>query len=177
MNTLFHVSEESGIERFEPRTPPTENPTINSPVVWAVEKTHLANYLLPRECPRVAFRIASTSTEQERERFFGFSGSTNIVAIESRWFERAVTCILWLYEFSSEPFVCADANAGYFVSSTAVVPVSSQRIDRPLIKLVASGVELRVVPSLVGLAAAVSSSSLAFSCIRMRNASAYPNAP
>ena len=177
MNTLFHVSEVSNIERFEPRMPPTESPTIKKPVVWAVAKTHVANYLLPRECPRVAFRLSPVSTEQDRERFFGSSGSSHVVAIEAQWFERATSCILWLYEFSPESFTCADAIAGYFVSSAAVNPISRVRIEHPLVKLVASGVELRVVPSLVGLAAAVSSSSLAFSCIRMRNAGANPNAP
>ena len=121
MNTLFHVSEQSGIERFEPRTPPTVSPTVKSPVVWAVGKNHLANYLLPRECPRVAFRKASRSAERGCEKFLGSSGSTNVVAIESRWFERAASCILRLYEFSLEPFVCADANAGHFISSAAVV--------------------------------------------------------
>ena len=176
MKTLFHVSEQSGIERFEPRMPPTANADVKSPVVWAVDQPHLANYLLPRECPRVAFHFLPSSSEQDCERFFGSGGTRHVVAIESSWLERATNCILWLYEFSPEPFLCADATAGYFVSLAAITPVSRRRIERPLIELVACGAELRVMPSLFALAASVTSSSLAFSCIRMRNASVSPDA-
>jgi hypothetical protein len=44
---LFHISEESGIERFEPR--PSQY--AMELVVWAIDADHLRNYLLPRECP------------------------------------------------------------------------------------------------------------------------------
>jgi hypothetical protein len=174
MQSLFHISDKPDIEVFEPRMPPTENSMIQSPVVWAVNQECLPHYLVPRECPRVAFRLSPSSSEQDREKFFRLGGTRHIVAIESRWFERAVSSILWSYEFSPEPFVCADATAGYFVSSVAVTPASCRCIERPLAELVASGVELRIVPSLLVLASAVASSSLAFSCIRMRNADRGP---
>jgi hypothetical protein len=45
---LFHISEEPGIELFEPRV--SEG---RGPVVWAIDADRLRNYLLPRECPRV----------------------------------------------------------------------------------------------------------------------------
>ncbi len=151
---------------------PTPNLEIKVPVVWAVDQSHLANYFLPRECPRVAFQLSPTTSERDCERFFGSGETRYVVAIESRWLERATNCILWLYEFSPEPFRCVDATAGYFVSSASVTPVSRRRIKSPLIELVASGAELRVMPSLSALASAVASSSLAFSCIRMRNAGA-----
>ncbi|MGH6623092.1 MAG: DUF6886 family protein, partial [Burkholderiaceae bacterium] len=64
------------------------------------------------------------------------------------------------------------ANAGYFVSASAVTPIACHRVERPLSEMLARGVELRVLASLRGLAAAVATSSLAFSCIRMRNAGA-----
>jgi hypothetical protein len=176
MKSLFHVSEDSSIDRFEPRMPPTENPVVNAPVVWAVAETHLTNYLLPRECPRVAFQRAPETSELDAERFLGSSGATRVLAIEAPWFERATSCTLWLYEVSSASFTCSDTNAGYFVSTVAVVPISRRRLDRPLAAILEAGVELHVLQSLLGLAAAVSSSSLAFSCIRMRNVGANPNA-
>jgi hypothetical protein len=175
MSTLYHISEEPDIKRFEPRMPPTENPAVQSPVVWAVAKTHLANYLLPRQCPRVAFRATPGASELDRNRFLGPGCPEHVVAIESRWFEYATNCTLWLYEFSPETFVCADATAGYFVSSVAVAPVSSRCVKNPLSELLGSGVELRVVPSLLALASDVASSTLAFSCIRMRNAGVGPD--
>jgi hypothetical protein len=175
MNTLYHVSEVRGIERFEPRMPPTENSAVQLPVVWAVARTHLANYLLPRECPRVAFRSAPDASAEDLNRFLGAGCSEHVVAIESRWFEHATNCPLWLYEFAPETFICADATAGYFVSSAAVVPVSSRCVRNPLAELLRSDAELRVVPSLLELASAVASSTLAFSCIRMRNAGVGPD--
>ena len=176
MQPLFHVSEEPGIERFEPRLPPTANAKIVSPVVWAVDRAHLPNYLVPRECPRVAFHLLPSSSEHDREWLLGQRGAQHVVAIESSWFERAVSSRMWIYEFPPEPFVCTDVTAGYFVSASAVVPVLRRQVQSPLAELVGMGVELRVVPSLLALASQVASSSLAFSCIRMRNAGAGPNA-
>jgi hypothetical protein len=170
MNALFHVSEERDIKRFEPRMPPTETPAVQTAVVWAVAKSHLGNYLLPRECPRVAFRLAPGTTEEDRRRFLSPGCPEQVVVIESGWFAQAANCTLWLYEFPPETFVCADATAGYFVSPVEVVPVACRCLGNPLTELLASGVELRVMPSLLGLASAVKASTLAFSCIRMRNA-------
>jgi hypothetical protein len=48
---LFHVSEDSGIERFEPRP----SRYADEPVVWAIDADRLRNYLLPRQCPRVTY--------------------------------------------------------------------------------------------------------------------------
>ena len=170
MNTLFHVSDQPDIELFVPRMPAARNAGGGLPVVWSVDHEHLANYLLPRQCPRVCFRATETSSNRDRAHFFGPSGSGHGVAIEACWFERAVTAELWIYEFATELFSCADANAGYFVSTMHVIPVTRYRVDNPLSKLVALGVELRVMPSVTELRAAVALSSLEFSCIRMRNA-------
>ena len=48
---LFHVSEEKKIEEFVPRY----SDSTKEPVVWAIAEAKLANYLLPRNCPRVCF--------------------------------------------------------------------------------------------------------------------------
>jgi hypothetical protein len=173
---LFHVSEEPSIETFVPRMPPTENAEVQFPVVWSVDEKHLVNYLVPRECPRVAFHSLPSSSEKDREAFLGESGAQHVVAIAASWFDRAVRSQLWVYEFSPQSFTCADTTAGYFVSRVAVTPTSRRLCESPLIELVGSGVELRVVPNLPALASAVASSSLAFSCIRMRNAGCGENA-
>lgn len=175
MIRLFHVSEQPGIEVFSPRWPPSANAAITTPVVWAVDQARLANYLLPRDCPRVAFHRRPGSTTQDVATFFADDGAaTRVVAIESTWFERARTATLWVYEFEPEPFACIDATAGYFVAPVRVVPASCRRVDRPLAELAASGAVLRVLPSLLALADAVAGSSLAFSCIRMRHAGNGP---
>ena len=55
MEELFHVSDQPGITRFEPRPPPPGNTTHTGRMVWAVGQRLLHNYLVPRDCPRVTF--------------------------------------------------------------------------------------------------------------------------
>jgi hypothetical protein len=176
MPPVFHVSEEPNIEVFVPRLPSTPTVEMGFPVVWAVDAKHLVNYLVPRECPRVAFHTLPGSSEADRAALLGRGGAEHVVAIDATWFERAVNNALWVYEFAPEAFACIDATAGYFVSRVAITPTARRHCRDPLAELVAAGVELRVVSNLQALAQAVASSSLAFSCIRMRNLTARQNA-
>jgi hypothetical protein len=161
---LFHVSEESGIERFEPRS----SPNATEPGVWAVDGDRLRNYLLPRECPRVTYYAGRETTEADVERFLGSSPA--VIAVESAWLERLRSCRLYCYHMPPETFRCIDECAGYFVSREAVVPTHIQVIEDPLAALLERGVELRFVPNLWPLRDAVVSSTLRYSLIRMRNA-------
>jgi hypothetical protein len=68
-----------------------------------------------------------------------------------------------------ETFTCADQNAGYFVSRIPVEIIGHRQISQPLTELLDSGTELRVVQDLRSLANEITRSTLAFSCIRMRN--------
>ena len=52
---LFHVSEESSIPVFHPRTPLRKDLDASVPLVWAVSENRLVNFLTPRDCPRVCF--------------------------------------------------------------------------------------------------------------------------
>lgn len=74
---LFHVSEEFGIERFEPRL----SQYAEEPVVWAISDKRLHNYLVPRDCPRVTYYSGSETNASDVERFLGSSPA--VVAIES----------------------------------------------------------------------------------------------
>jgi hypothetical protein len=161
---LFHVSEESGIERFEPR--PSQY--AGEPVVWAIDADRLRNYLLPRECPRVTYYAGRETTAADVERFLGSSPA--VIAVESAWLERLRSCRLYCYHMPAETFECIDDCAGYFVSREAVVPARVQVVDDLLAALLGRGVELRFVPNLWSLRDAVVSSTLRFSLIRMRNA-------
>ena len=161
---LFHLSEEPGIARFEPR----ESAYADGPVVWAIDGGRLRNYLLPRECPRVTFYAGPGTTADDVERFLGSSRS--VVAVESAWLERIRACRLYCYHLPPETFECLDECAGYFVSRAAVEPVRVEMFDDLIGELLRRGVELRFAPSLWALHDAVASSSLQFSLIRMRNA-------
>jgi hypothetical protein len=162
---LFHVSEESGIKRFEPR-PSTYTHEL---VVWAIDAERLRNYLLPRDCPRVTYYAGRESTSADVERLLGSSPA--VIAVESAWLERIRSCRLYCYHLPPESFGCFDKCAGYFVSRQPVVPAQVQVVDDLLAALLQSGVELRLVPDLWSLRDAVVSSTLQFSLIRMKNAS------
>jgi hypothetical protein len=161
---LFHVSEDGGIERFEPTT----SDQVAEPVVWAIDAARLRNYLVPRDCPRVTFYAGRNTTKEDVQRFLPSSAA--VVAIEQAWLERLQRCRLYCYHMPPQTFECIDECAGYFVSRAPVVPARVQVIDDAIAELTARDTELRVLPDLWSLRDAVVSSSLRFSMIRMRNA-------
>jgi hypothetical protein len=160
---LYHVSEQSGIERFEPRS--VEG---GEAVVWAVDSERLRNYMLPRDCPRVTFYAGPDSTADDVARFLGASPA--VVAVESGWLDRIRSCRLFVYHLPADSFECIDLCAGYYVSEVPVVPAAVEVIDDPMACLLRRGVELRFLPELWDLRDAVAASTLQFSIIRMRNA-------
>ena len=163
---LFHVSEQTDIELFEPRW----SEQSDRKVVWAIDADHLRNYLVPRECPRVTYYAGPQTASADVEQFLGTSQA--VVAIESGWFEQLRSCRLYCYHLPPDTFECIDECAGYFVSNVPVVPVRVEALDDLILELLKRDVELRLVLSLWPLRDAVVASTLQFSLIRMRNAQA-----
>jgi Family of unknown function (DUF6886) len=166
---LFHVSEESGIERFEPRP----SPYAGEPVVWAIDEDRLRNYLVPRDCPRVTFYAGRKTTAADVRRFLGSSPA--VIAVESAWLERLRSCRLYCYHLPPETFACIDQCAGYFVSRRPVVPTQVRVVDDLLAALLGREVEVRFVPDLWPLRDAGVASMWEFERIRMRNAAPRPS--
>lgn len=167
---LYHVSDDPGIARFEPRPPPSPRPGLAGLMVWAIDRAHLHNYLVPRDCPRVTFYAGPTSAPGDVARLLGVSGARHVVAIEARWLAALRSCRLYQYELPPDTFELQDAGAGYYISRAPVTPLAITPIDDLLGALLAQDVELRVTPSLWPLYDAVVASTLQFSMIRMRNA-------
>jgi hypothetical protein len=161
---LFHVSEEPGIELFEPRA----SEIAAEPVVWAINDSHLHNYLLPRDCPRVTYYAGPQTTRGDVQQFLGLSRA--VVAVESDWFKRLQACRMFCYHLSPDTFESIDSCAGYFVSRVSVKTTRLEVFDDVIAELLRRHVELRFLPSLWSLRDAVVASTLQFSLIRMRNA-------
>ena len=121
---LFHVSEESGIELFEPRPSPSFFAEITGDVVFAIEDRLLHNYLLPRDCPRVTYYQTENTTAADKEKFFGESAAEFIIIVESGWYERIKNTTLYCYELPGDGFMALDECAGYHISYQAAVPVN-----------------------------------------------------
>ena len=167
---LFHVSEQAGIGRFQPRPVPAPDSGIEGDAVWAVDEEHLANFLLPRDCPRVTFRMAVNTTSEDKARFFAHSSARAVIAVEARWFPAISSCRLYLYEMPPKTFLLAVAPAGYYISREAVSPIAVSEMDNLVARILEREVELRILPGLWPLSDAVAASSLEFSIIRMKNA-------
>jgi hypothetical protein len=165
---LYHISEEPGITVFEPRA---IRPGAD-PVVWAVAEKRLRNYLLPRDCPRIAYHAGPATTAADVGRFLG--SSRCVVAFEEGWLDRVRSTRLYCYQFSPAGFDCIDTIAGYYTNPGTVIPRGVHPIDDLPSALVRRGVEVRTVPSLWPLHDAVLASTLEFSFIRLRNATARP---
>lgn len=161
---VFHVSEEAGIARFEPRPMPRHPGNA----VWAIDAAHLPHYLLPRDCPRACWARGAATTEADAARFA--SSAPRVIAVEWAWLARIRRTRLHVYAFDAAPFAPLDDIAGYVISRVGVTPVAVAEVDDVLRALAAREVELRIVPSLWPLHDAIAASSLDFSIIRMRNA-------
>lgn len=162
--TLFHLSDDAGIARFEPR------PSVYTgrPVVWAIGPERLANYLTPRDCPRVCFRAGPSTSAHDIEHFLGPDAA--VVAIEADWLDRLRSGTLYRYALPRDRFALKDEGAGYWVAHQPVTPLGVDRLDDLAGAIARTGATLRVLPSLWELHDGVKESSLTFSMIRMRNA-------
>lgn len=162
---LFHISEEPGIARFEPRVIGD-----GAPRVWAIEQRTRCNYLLPRDCPRVCFRPAA----DEGGDISLLEGAPVVVAIEAVWRERVETTALYRYDMPAGSFALEDQVAGYWTSPSAVVPWAVETLTDLPARIAEAGAKLIALPSLWALHDRVKASGLDFSMIRMRNAAARP---
>jgi hypothetical protein len=170
---LFHVSEEADIGLFEPRVHPTW-PEL-APVVWAVGESHLRNYLLPRECPRVTFYALETSRGEDVTRHLGGNRDGSLVAVEGDWLERIAATTLYVYEFAADGFVVVNAGAGYFHAQNRADPIKVHEVSDLVIAIKERGAAFRTLDNLWPLSDQIVASTLQFSMIRMRNAKARPD--
>jgi hypothetical protein len=163
---LFHVSEEANVGIFDPR-PSTLFPLLGS-VVWSIAESHLANYLLPRDCPRITFCANQDTTDADRRRF-GLDGSSRVVIISNDWAERVRSAALYVYELPSTTFSLHDASAGYWLSQESVVPRRVVLVTDLRSEILKRGADLRAADDLQRIQDEVVVSTVDYSIIRMRN--------
>lgn len=168
---LFHVSEESNIQAFEPRIPTRDDLDKTVGLVWAIDEKRLPNFLTPRNCPRVVYHVGKDTIESDKWKFFTSTTLTYAVVIESDWFEKMKNAILYLYEFAVDDFVLQDDVAGYYVAKTTQIPKAKYQLNDLFGELIKRNVEIRVVDNLWDVAEKVKTSTLNWSLCRMAYAS------
>jgi hypothetical protein len=174
MQSVYHISEDPNIQRFDPRPPPTILSGNERPCVWAIDAQHLPNYLLPRDCPRVTFHAKADTNDWDIQKHLGGDSTRNVVAIESAWLEAAMHTPIYQYELNADSFEVMDEGSGYCLAFESLHPLSKQVIPNPLLALASRSVEIRILPELWMLRDAVFASTLQYSFIRMRNAKPRP---
>ena len=167
---LFHVSEEPDITVFHPRLPSRKDLDPDVGLVWAIDEAYLTNFLTPRDCPRVAYHVNETTTDEDIRRFFTSSENTHAVVIESGWYERLKNTTLYLYEFDLHEFELQDSAAGYYVAKTTQIPIAKHVVTDLISELVRRSTEFRITDNLRQIAEDVQKSTLDWSLCRMKNA-------
>jgi len=139
---LFHFSENSNIAQFIPR--PSKKVWGGRPYVWAVHASTSANYLFPRNCPRISIAASKKLPIQAYIPPSTLNSPTHIIFIEESWLPLVQTCTLYRYQFSPHNFSLIDANAGYYVSKQPVIPIKQTKISNCIHALAAHKVQLVV---------------------------------
>jgi hypothetical protein len=168
---LWHFSEDDSLGRFLPHTPAT-NPQAR-PQVWAVDTRHAPTFWFPRDCPRGCIWPVSTTTAEDRECFFGQSGTSRVHVIEAGWLERMRACRLYAYRLPAGPFRPHEVG-GYWVADEQVDAIERVLIDDLLGRHARAGIELRITPSLWPFWRRVTGSTVEFSGSRLRNTAPHP---
>jgi hypothetical protein len=169
---LWHFSEDPSLGLFRPHTPAT-NPDA-PPLVWAVDTRHAPMFWFPRECPRGCIWPVSTTTVEDRERFFGQSAANRVHVLEAAWLDRMRDCRLYAYHFPTEPFRPHDVG-GYWVADEPVEATERVTVDDLLGKHAGARIELRFTPSIWPFWRRVVRSTVEFSGSRLPNAAPHPD--
>jgi hypothetical protein len=169
---LWHFSEDPDLGRFAPR-PRAADPAA-PPLVWAVDTRHAPLFWFPRDCPRGCIWPVSTTTADDRERFFGQSAATRIHVIEAGWLPRLQQCRLYAYRLPAGPFRAHDEVGGYWIAEEPVEAIDQVILDDLVTRHARAGLELRITPSIWPFWKRVVQSSVEFSGSRLRNAAPHP---
>ncbi|WP_032120854.1 DUF6886 family protein [Clostridium amazonitimonense] len=164
---LFHVSEESDIKVFEPRTPTREDLDKSKGLVWSINEKCLPNFLTPRNCPRVTYHCNKDTSEEDKLRYFSSKTTNYVIAIEHKWFQIMKNTTLYLYEFDSRNFYLQDKCAGYYVSEITQVPINKIVITDLFREIIKRNVEIRIVDNLWDLSEEIKGTTFDWSMCRM----------
>jgi len=167
---LFHVSEDPNITVFHPRRPERRNELDQSVgLVWSLLEPALPNWLFPRDCPRVGYRVCENTTNKDMAIFF-VSSANHVVAIEHDWHEQQINAALYVYEFDPTNFYY-DEIAGFYVSQKSETPIDMVVYTDLYSELFNRNTEVRLVDNLWVLRDAVFNSSMTlWSFCKMANA-------
>lgn len=114
----------------------------------------------------------------DRERIIGSGCGERVHVIEYRWLEALHTVRLFAYRLPAARFVPFGTPVNAHVATRPVEPLGPAEAVGDLLRLhEEAGIQLRVLPNLWPFWDSVSTSTLGFSGIRLRNAAPRPLGP
>ena len=161
---VWHFSQDPSLTRFVPRG----RAGLEKPLVWAVDTRHAPMFWFPRDCPRGCIWPVSTTTPEDRERFFGQSAANRVHVMEGGWLTRMRDCRLYAYRLPTSAFRPHEVG-GYWVADEPVDALEQVVIDDLVGRHATAGIELRVTPSIWPFWRRVANSTVEFSGSRLRN--------
>ncbi len=141
--------------------------------MWAIDEAHQPLYLFPRDCPRILIWATAATTPADRARWLG--AAPMVAFVERAWTGRLEHAAIWRYLLPEATFEDL-ADAGMWVSRTAVEPLGAERLTDLSRELAASGVTVAPVSSLAPLRA-LWDTSLHVSGVRLRNSASWAAMP
>jgi Family of unknown function (DUF6886) len=169
---LWHFSENPSLSRFEPRA--SAGDPDGRPLVWAVDTRHAPMFWFPRDCPRGCVWPVSTTTPEDRERFFGQSAAGRVHVMESGWLARMRECRLYAYRLPADSFRPHKVG-GYWVADEPVAAIERADAGDLVAKHAEAGIELRITPSIWPFWQRVAKSTVGYSGSRLRNSAPHPD--
>lgn len=164
---VLHFSEDPAISVFTPHVAATAR--LPTPYVWAVDGPLAPAYWFPRQCPRAMAWVTDRSSAHDADRIIGPGGGRRVHAVEFGWLDRVRTVELFAYRLPAEGFApIGEPEPHAYVSTRTVRPLGPPEPVGDLLELhAAAGIQLRVLPRLDEFWAAVITTTLGFSGIRL----------
>ncbi|HEY3962416.1 MAG TPA: hypothetical protein VGL84_07795, partial [Gaiellaceae bacterium] len=143
------MSENGGIERFEPRSVASHD--SKEPLVWAIDDAHVPAYWFPRDFPRGTFWATGDTSDADVDRFLGGDRTRRVHAVQRDLLSQLRDARLFAYRLPPATFERYDDTAGYWVSHTAVEPLGVVELEDLAARHEQAGIELRAVDDLWSL--------------------------
>lgn len=170
---VLHFSEDPTITHFVPHVAATAQQP--GAYVWAVDHDRAPDYWFPRQCPRAMAWVNPTTTDLDRERIIGAGCGDRVHAIEYGWLDAMRTAKLFAYRLPADRFRPFGTPSHAHVTEEPVTPLGRPEPVVDLLRCHAeAGIQLRVLDNLWAFWDAVTTSTLGFSGIRMKNANPRP---
>ena len=149
------------------------------PYVWAVDRGRAPDYWFPRQCPRALAWVRESTSDKDRDRIIGAGCGDRVHAIEYGWLEAMRTTRMYAYRLPARLFrPIGSPDPHVLVADEPVEPLGPAEPVGDLLRChEEAGIQLRVLDNLWPFWDEVTTSTVGWGGIRLRNARRRPTGP